>query len=136
MSHFNICSNIDNGVGLQKDAELLRDLLVEWKHTAKLVHYKKQGDIEEAPRARANIFLEVVAYNLVARRIADQHHARRTQIADHAAGWNKPAAARGDADIADVERALTLLPAPFRPPWPLAPDPRAVIPWLSLLSAG
>ena len=73
MSHFNICSNIDNGVGLQKDAELLRDLLVEWKHTAKLVHYKKQGDIEEAPRARANIFLEVVAYNLVARRIADQN---------------------------------------------------------------
>ena len=73
MSHFNICSNIDNGVGLQKDAELLRDLLVEWGHTAKLVHYKKQGDIEEAPRARANIFLEVVAYNLVARRIADQN---------------------------------------------------------------
>jgi hypothetical protein len=73
VSHFNICSNIDNGVGLQKDAELLRDLLQEWGHTAKLVHYKKQGDIEEAPRARANIFLEVVAYNLVARRIADQN---------------------------------------------------------------
>jgi hypothetical protein len=70
MSHFNICSNIDNGVGLQKDAELLRDLLVGWGHTVKLVHYKKQNQVEEAPPATANIFLEVVNYDLIARRIA------------------------------------------------------------------
>ena len=73
MSHFNICSNIDNGVGLQKDAELLRDLLVEWEHTAKLVHYKRQNHVEEAPHAAANIFLEVVNYDLLARNIAKEN---------------------------------------------------------------
>ena len=70
MSHFNICSNVDNQVGLQKDAELLRDLLQSWDHTAKLIHYKKRNEIEEAPSAIANLYLEVVSYDLIARRVA------------------------------------------------------------------
>lgn len=70
MSHFNIISNTDNQCGLQKDCELLRDLLVSWGHTAKLVHYRKKNQIEEAPAALANIFIEVVNYDLVARHIA------------------------------------------------------------------
>ena len=73
MSHFNICSNINNGVGLQKDAELLRDLLISWGHTVKLLHYKKQNHIEEAPHAVANIFLEVVNYDLIARNISKEN---------------------------------------------------------------
>lgn len=72
MSHFNICSNVNNGVGLQKDAELLRDLLVEWGHSARLIHYKIQNQVEEAPAAKANIFLEVVNYDLIARNNAKQ----------------------------------------------------------------
>ena len=70
MSHFNICSNTDNGVGLQKDSELLRDLLVSWGHSVRLIHYKKRNQVEEAPDAIANIFLEVVNYDLIARQIA------------------------------------------------------------------
>ncbi len=70
MSHFNVVSNIDNGVGLQKDAELLHDLLVSWGHTVRLIHYKKRNQVEEAPGAAANIFLEVVNYDLIARRIS------------------------------------------------------------------
>ena len=70
MSHFNICSNIDNGVGLQKDSELLRDLLESWGHSTRLIHYKKRNQVEEAPGATANLFLEVVNYDLIARGIA------------------------------------------------------------------
>ena len=70
MSHFNIVSNVNNGVGLQKDSELLRDILVEWGHTVNLIHYKKLNQVEEAPRALANIYLEVVNYDLIARHIA------------------------------------------------------------------
>lgn len=70
MSHYNICSNIDNQVGLQKDSELLRDLLESWGHTVRLIHYKKRNQVEEAPNAIANIFVEVVNYDLIARQIA------------------------------------------------------------------
>jgi hypothetical protein len=73
VKHFNICSHIDNQCGLQKDAELLRDLLVSWGHTVKLIHYKKQNQVEEAPKADANIFLEVVNYDLIARHIAKEN---------------------------------------------------------------
>ena len=73
MKHFNICSNINNQCGLQADGELLRDLLVSWGHEVKLVHYKKQNQIEEAPRADANIFLEVVSYDLIARHVAREN---------------------------------------------------------------
>lgn len=55
---------------MQKDAELLRDLLQSWDHTAKLIHYKKRNEIEEAPSAIANLYLEVVSYDLIARRVA------------------------------------------------------------------
>lgn len=73
MKHFNIISNINNGVGLQKDAEILRDRLVEWGHSAKLLHYMKRNDMEEAPEAAANIFLEVVNYDLIAMHRAKQN---------------------------------------------------------------
>lgn len=73
MKRFNICSNINNGVGLQKDAELLRDLLVDWGHSVKLIHYKQQNQVEEAPAADANIFMEVVNYDLVARKVAKEN---------------------------------------------------------------
>jgi glycosyltransferase involved in cell wall biosynthesis len=64
---FNICTNTDNGVGLQADAELLRDLLKSWGHQVTLVHYKKTREIEEAQRADVNLFLEVIAYGLLNR---------------------------------------------------------------------
>lgn len=64
---FNICTNTDNGVGLQADAELLRDLLQSWGHKVSLVHYKKTREIEEAQRADVNLFLEVIAYGLLNR---------------------------------------------------------------------
>lgn len=70
---FNICSNTNNGVGLQADAELLRDLLVGWGHNARLIHYKKQNQIEEAPAADVNIFIEVVSYDLIARHVAREN---------------------------------------------------------------
>ena len=73
MKRFNICSNINNQCGLQADGELLRDLLTSWGHEVKLVHYKKQNQIEEAPRADANIFLEVVSYDLIARHVAREN---------------------------------------------------------------
>lgn len=70
---FNIVSNIDNGVGLQKDSELLKSLLESWGHTASLIHYAKKNKIEEAQGADVNIFLEVVSYDLIARKIAREN---------------------------------------------------------------
>jgi hypothetical protein len=70
VSHFNICSNTTNQCGLQADSELLRDLLESWGHTVKLIHYRKRNEAEEAPPALANIFIEVVNYDLVARNVA------------------------------------------------------------------
>lgn len=62
---FNICTNIDNGVGLQADAELLKGLLESWGHRVTLCHYKKTAHIEEAPRSDVNLFLEVINYGLI-----------------------------------------------------------------------
>lgn len=62
---FNICTNTDNGVGLQADAELLKSLLESWGHVVKLIHFKKRPEIEEAPRADVNLFLEVIEYGLI-----------------------------------------------------------------------
>ncbi len=62
---FNICTNLDNGVGLERDYWVLRRLLESWGHQVTGVHYKKQNQIEEAPRADVNIFLEVIQYGLV-----------------------------------------------------------------------
>lgn len=56
---FNLCSNIDNGVGLQSDCELLRGLLKSWGHTVNLVHFKRID--AGSPRADVNIFLETIA---------------------------------------------------------------------------
>jgi hypothetical protein len=61
---FNICTNTDNGVGLQADANLLKDLLESWGHFVKLVHFKKTSEIEEAPQVDINLFLEVVQYDV------------------------------------------------------------------------
>ncbi|MGH7745607.1 MAG: hypothetical protein ACREQ5_12575 [Candidatus Dormibacteria bacterium] len=67
---FNICSNIDNQVGLQKDYEMLKALLESWGHEVRGVHYRKQNQIEEASGVDANIFLEVVSYDLLARKVS------------------------------------------------------------------
>src|SRR5260370_21828027 len=64
---FNICTNTDNGVGLQADAELLKSLLESWGHFVKLVHFKKTAELEEAPQVDVNLFLEVIAYDLIKR---------------------------------------------------------------------
>lgn len=55
---FNLCSNTNNGVGLQKDCELLKSLLESWGHQAELVHYKHID--AGSPKADVNIFLEVI----------------------------------------------------------------------------
>jgi hypothetical protein len=56
---FNICTNIDNGVGLESDYKLLKGLLEGWGHQVNGVHFKRiDGGI---PRADVNIFLETLA---------------------------------------------------------------------------
>lgn len=59
---FNLCSNISNGVGLQKDCELLKALLESWGHKVELVHYKRVD--ASSPTADVNVFLEVIEYAL------------------------------------------------------------------------
>ncbi len=56
---FNICTNIDNGVGLQQDYLLLKGLLESWGHQVNGVHFKRIDG--GTPRADVNIFLEVIA---------------------------------------------------------------------------
>lgn len=57
----NIISNITNGVGLQKDYELLRDLLVEMGHEAVGIQFNHLGHPNASLIAEVNIFLEIVA---------------------------------------------------------------------------
>lgn len=55
---FNICTNLDNGVGLEADYRLVKGLLEGWGHQVNGVHFKKiDGGI---PRADVNIFLETL----------------------------------------------------------------------------
>jgi glycosyltransferase involved in cell wall biosynthesis len=54
---FNLISNINNGVGLQRDYELLRGLLEGYGHQVNGVQFDGQAI---APDADVNIFLEVV----------------------------------------------------------------------------
>lgn len=56
---FNICTNIDNGVGLQQDYLLLKGLLESWGHQVNGVHFKRIDG--GTPRADVNIFLETMA---------------------------------------------------------------------------
>ena len=56
---FNICTNLDNGVGLEQDYKLLRGLLESWGHKVNGVHYQKISN--DISRADVNIFLEVIA---------------------------------------------------------------------------
>src|SRR5579872_3556744 len=56
---FNICTNTDNGVGLEQDYRLLRRLLESWGHKVEGVHFKRIDP--GCPRADVNIFLETVA---------------------------------------------------------------------------
>jgi Glycosyl transferases group 1 len=56
---FNICTNIDNGVGLQQDYLLLKGLLEGWGHQVNGVHFKRIDG--GTPRADVNIFLETLA---------------------------------------------------------------------------
>jgi len=56
---FNVCTNLDNGVGLEADYKLLKALLESWGHRVNGVHYRKiDGGTQ---RADVNIFLEVIA---------------------------------------------------------------------------
>ena len=56
---FNICTNLDNGVGLEADYRLLKGLLESWGHQVYGVHFKRiDGGV---PRADVNIFLETLA---------------------------------------------------------------------------
>jgi Glycosyl transferases group 1 len=56
---FNICSNIDNGVGLEGDYKMLKGLLESWGHKVNGVHFKRID--AGIPRADVNIFLETLA---------------------------------------------------------------------------
>lgn len=90
MKRFLLCTNSDNGVGLQKDAELLASLLESWGHSAKIIHYKKRNQIEEAPQADVAIYMEVVSYDLVARNLVQENwfipNPEWFQKADHKEG--------------------------------------------------
>jgi hypothetical protein len=55
---FNICSNLNNGVGLQRDYELLRHQLEKRGHQVYGVQFNATPVV--APRADVNIFVEVV----------------------------------------------------------------------------
>lgn len=54
----NLCSNVNNGVGLQRDCELLKSIFESWGHRVELVHYKRIDGA--SPQADVNIFLEVI----------------------------------------------------------------------------
>lgn len=56
---FNICTNIDNGVGLESDYRLLKGLLEGWGHQVFGVHFKRID--AGIPKADVNIFLETIA---------------------------------------------------------------------------
>lgn len=56
---FNICTNLDNGVGLEQDYKMLRGLLESWGHKVNGIHYHRVCGGEA--RADVNIFLEVIA---------------------------------------------------------------------------
>lgn len=56
---FNICTNIDNGVGLESDYRLLKGLLESWDHQVCGVHFKRID--AGIPKADVNIFLETIA---------------------------------------------------------------------------
>ena len=58
---FNIISNISNGVGLQRDYELLRSLLESRGHIVAGVDFRASS----APTADVNIFLEVVTIGML-----------------------------------------------------------------------
>lgn len=87
---FNLCTNCNNGVGLQKDAELLKAILESWGHQAYFVHYLKRNQIEEAQQVDVNVFMEVVSYDLVARHVARKQwfvpNPEWFQVADHKNG--------------------------------------------------
>jgi glycosyltransferase involved in cell wall biosynthesis len=56
---FNICTNLDNGVGLERDYRTLKVLLESWGHQVYGVHFKRIDG--GTPRADVNIFLETMA---------------------------------------------------------------------------
>ena len=59
---FNICTNTDNGVGLEADYKLLRAQLEALGHHVEGIHYKRIDD--GCPQADVNIFLEVLEHAL------------------------------------------------------------------------
>lgn len=59
---FNICSNLTNGAGLQRDYELLRAELERLGHTVRPIMWNK---VEDRANADVNIFLEVIKHDLM-----------------------------------------------------------------------
>ena len=57
MRRFNIITNLTNGVGLQREYEILRDVLVSAGHTVTGVDFQKTA---RCPQADVNLFLETV----------------------------------------------------------------------------
>jgi len=55
---FNICTNIDNGVGLERDYRILREILEGMGHSVHPVHYKRIDS--SIQKVDVNIFLEVL----------------------------------------------------------------------------
>jgi hypothetical protein len=66
---FNICSNTDNGVGLEQDCRVLKGLLESWGHQVRLVHFKKQNELEEAQTANVTIHVEVIGFGILNRAV-------------------------------------------------------------------
>ncbi len=60
--HFNICTNLTNGAGLQRDYELLRAELEAQGHFVRPIMWNR---IEDRASADVNIFLEVVKHDLI-----------------------------------------------------------------------
>lgn len=52
---------------------MLKGLLESWGYQVHAVHYAKRNQVEEAPNADANLFLEVVNYDLLARHVAPKN---------------------------------------------------------------
>lgn len=56
MKRFNIITNLTNGSGLQREYEILRDILAPAGHSVTGVHFQSS----DCPRADVNLFLETV----------------------------------------------------------------------------
>jgi glycosyl transferase family 1 len=59
---FNICSNLENGAGLQRDYLILRALLESFGHQVRGIQF---NHVEDRAPADVNIFLETIKHDLI-----------------------------------------------------------------------